>query len=110
MGAAGRAPATAGRPVDARRPVGVEEPLQVPPVGVAVQDHRRALGRVAVLVDVGRDLGDARDPEVPRRHRPAEVLEERQHEAADAAVDVAADAPLGGQRRQLLDRVDTPYG
>ena len=46
------------------------------------------------------------DRERPGRHRAAEPRGERQHPAADAGVDVAADAALGGQRGDLGDRVD----
>ena len=105
IGAAGRAPATRGRAVEARRPLVVDEELVPEPVLVAVQHRRRALRRVAVLVDVGRDLGDARDAEVPGRHVVPDALEERQHEPADARVDVAARAVLGRERGEVGHRV-----
>ena len=52
------------------------------------------LKRVAVLVGVGRDLVTPGHPEVEDRDVVAELLAERQDEAAEAAVDVQADAAL----------------
>ena len=80
------------------------------PVLVAVKHDGRALGGVAVLVDVGRDLGDAGDPEVPGWDVVAQALEEREHEPADARVDVTGHAVRGGERRELGDRVHDPVG
>ena len=58
---------------------------------VAVQHHRRVLRRIAVLVHVGGDAGDAVDGEIEIAHRLAEPPQERQVDAADAAVDVKQD-------------------
>ena len=71
-----------------------------------MHDHRGALGRVAVLVHVGRDRGHAGDAEVERRYASAQPLEKGEHEAAQTRVGVERDAALGGQPGQLLDRVD----
>ena len=59
---------------------------------------------------VGRHRGDAREPEVERRHRGAEPLRPREHEAAEAGVDVAADAALARELGELLDRIDDAVG
>ena len=55
---------------------------------------RRALERVAVLVGVGGDAGDAGQAEVEGGDVVAELLAEREDEAAEAAVDVERDAGL----------------
>ena len=78
------------------------------PVRVAVKHDRRTLRAVAVLVDVGRDLGDPFDPEVPGRDVVPEPLQERQDEPADAGVDVAAQAVRRSQRSELWDGVHDP--
>ena len=62
----------------------------------AVDDHRRALGRVAELVQVDGDRRHAVDPEVPRWDGVAEQLQVGERDPAHARVDVAADAALGG--------------
>ena len=72
----------------------------------AVEQHRDALGRVRVLVQVDADARDAVDREGPRRR----VVEVRQHPTADAGVDVAADAALDRQGGDLGDRVDDAVG
>ncbi len=64
---------------------------------LAVQQQRDALGRVGVLVQVDADAGDAVDGERPRRR----VVQEGQHPAAHAGVDVAAHAPGRGGRGDL---------
>jgi hypothetical protein len=87
-----REPSMPGRAVLAAGPVGEEEVLGVAPRLVAEQQHRRALEGVAVLVGVGRDAGDAGEAEVEHRDVVAELLAERQDEAAEAAVDVQPDA------------------
>jgi hypothetical protein len=95
-----------GRSVEAAEPA-VEGPrLVATQLLRAMQDHRCALGRVAELVDVGRDRVHALDPEVPRRHVAAEHLGERQHEAAHAGVDVTVGADRRGQCRDRRDRID----
>ncbi len=60
----------ARRSVDATEPVVGDEGLVAAQLLVAVHDHRRALGRVAVLVQVDGDARDTRNREVPRRDRP----------------------------------------
>ena len=80
------------------------EHLVLEDVGVARQDRRRALRRVAELVQVGRDRRHARDPEVEDGDRVAQLLDERQEIAADARVDVEVDVPLEGEGRELADR------
>src|SRR6516225_9051694 len=102
----GPAPRERGGQVQATRPVGARVVLELPQVLSAVQDHRRALGGVAVLVRVGRHRGDARQPEVERRHRVAEPLGPGHDEPPEAGIDVAAGAALGGQRGDLRYRVD----
>ena len=77
------------RRVEASEPAVEDERLVAPQLLRPVQDDRHALRDVAELVDVGRDRVHAVDPEVPRRHLPAEHLGERQHEPAHAGVDVA---------------------
>ena len=100
------------RALDARRhvlaagPAGQEEVLAVAQRLVAEQQGRRALERVAVLVGVGRDAGDAGDAEVEHRDVVAELLAEREDEPAEAAVDVQADAAARGELAELVDRVD----
>ena len=80
------------------------------PIVVAVHDHRSALGDVAVLVDVARHRGHARQSEVEGLDVAPEVLEERQHEATDARVDVTANAGVVGQRGEFLDGVHDAVG
>ncbi len=99
-----------GRAVEPTRPRVVEEVLVAQELGVAVQQHRHPLERPPVLVDVGRQRGDARDRQVPRGHRLAEPLPERQEPPAEAGVDVEERPPLVGQCRQLGDGVDDAVG
>ena len=94
------------RPVEAAQPVGGDERLQAGQVGIAVEDDRHPLGRVSVLVEVGADGRHPGDGQVPGFGDVAERAEEGEDEPAQAGVDVAEDAPLGGQRRQVGDRVD----
>ena len=68
IGRPGPAALHARRRVEAAEPVVEHERLVAAQLLRAVQEHRRALRRVAELVHVGRDRGDAVDPEVPRRH------------------------------------------
>ena len=77
------------RGVQPTQPAVEHERLERPQLLGAVDDDRHALGRVAELVDVGRDRVHAVDAEVPRRDVPTEQLGERQHEPAHARVDVA---------------------
>ena len=88
----------AGAGVEATEPVVEHEGLVAAQRLGAVEHHRRALRRVAELVQVGADRGDAVHPEVPRRHVVAELLDEREEEAAHAGVGVEAGARVGGQR------------
>ena len=96
----------AGRGVLPARPVGHEEVLAVAERDVAEREHRRALEAVAVLVGVGRDRRDAGHAEVEERDVVAELPTPRKDEAAEAAVDVEADAALEREVGQLADRVD----
>jgi hypothetical protein len=57
-------------------------------------------------VQVGRDRGDLVDPEVPGRDRPAQRLDPRQDEAADAGVDVQRQVVARGDGAQRGDGVD----
>jgi hypothetical protein len=57
-------------------------------------------------VRVGRDRGDARHAEVPGRHLVAEALDPGEQPAAEAAVDVHADAARLRELGDLLDGVD----
>ena len=102
----GRLPRERRRAVEAARPVGGGEVLVAAQLEAAVEHHRGALGRVAVLVGVGRHRRHARQAEVERRHRVAELLGPRQHEPAEAGVGVEADAALPGQLARAPDRVD----
>ena len=82
------------------------EVLRAPVRRRAVQQDRGALGGVGVLVGVDRDRGDAVDRERPRRHVATDPCGVRQHPAADAGVDVAADPARGsggGDRRHRVD-------
>ncbi|CAM3541579.1 hypothetical protein NODU109028_21505 [Nocardioides dubius] len=89
-------------------PCGAREELRLAERGVAVQEHRGPLGRVAVLVQVHRDAGDAVDGEGPRRDVAAQPRRERQHPAADAGIDVTAHPGGGSGRRELGHGVDHP--
>ena len=99
-----------GRGVEATEPVVEHEGLVAPQFLAAMQDDRHALGGVAELVDVGRDRGDARDPEVPRGDGAPEPLGERQDEAAHAGVDVTARADRLGQGGDVGDGVHDALG
>ena len=101
-----REPAKPGETYRPPGQVGVREVLVLAQLLVAVQQDAGALEGVAVLVRVGGDRGHARDAEVPRRHLVAEALDPREQPAAEAAVDVQADAPRPRQLGELLDRVD----
>ncbi len=94
IGSPERAALHVGRRVEPAEPVVEHERLVTTQLLAAVQDHRRALRRVPELVQVGRDRRDAVDPEVPRRHRLAEQLHEREDEPAHARVDVHPRARL----------------
>ena len=96
------------RVVQATGPRGGRVVLQMAELGRPVQDDRRALRGIAVLVGVAADRRHAGDPEVERWHRVAEPLGPRQQEATEAAVGVEADVPLRRRGRQLFDRVDQP--
>ena len=96
----------AGARVEAAEPVVEHEGLVAAQRLGAVEHHRRALRRVAELVQVGADGGDAVHPEVPRRHVVAQLLDEREQEAAHAGVGVEAGARVGGHGRELGDGVD----
>jgi hypothetical protein len=72
----------------------------------AVDDHRRALGAVAVLVDVGGHGGDTRNAEVEGRNRRAEAFQEGEQEASETRIGVERDAPFGGEGRELGNGVD----
>jgi hypothetical protein len=103
--------AAAGHPrrdVEPSRPVRRGEVLVPPQRLVPVGQHRGPLEGVAVLVGVRRDRGDARHPEVERGDRQPQPGPPGQDEATQASVDVHADATLGGQGGQVLDRVDEP--
>ena len=91
-------------------PPGTGEELRSPYGRITVEQQRGALGCVGVLVQVDRDGADARDGERPGGDRPAEPGGVGQHPAADARVDVAADALCGRGCRDLGDRVDHPVG
>ena len=76
-------------------------------VFVPIEQSRRALERVTVLVGVGRDGGDAGQAEVEDGDVVAQLLAPRQDEAAEAAVGVEADAALARDLAELLDRQST---
>ena len=86
-------------------PGGGGEELRLAQRRVAVQQQRRALGGVGVLVGVDRDRRDALHREGPRRHGATEPGGVGQHPPADARVDVAAHPARGGCRGDLGDRV-----
>ena len=100
----------AGRHVLAAAPVEEVEVLRLAQRLVAEQQRRAALERVAVLVGVGRDRGDAGDPEVEHGDVVPELLAERQDEPAEAAVHVHAHPARRRELRQLGDRVDRAVG
>src|ERR687897_539197 len=88
-GAPGAFPRRGGRPVEPAGPAVEQEVLERQVVVVTVEQQGRALEAPAVLVDVGREGRHPVDPEVPRRYRLAEPLEERQHPPPQAGGDVA---------------------
>src|SRR5262249_37698302 len=94
--------------VEAARPLRGLVVLEVAQVLVAVQHHRGALGRVAVLVRVGRHRRDAGNPEVERWHVVAEPFGPRQYEAAEARVGVEPDVARARELGEFADRVDHP--
>jgi hypothetical protein len=101
-------PRGGGRPVQAPGPAVEEEPL-VPERGrVAVEDDRRALEGVPVLVQVGRQRGDAFDAEVPGRDRFADAGPEGEQPTAEAGVDVHREIAFERDRGEGLDGVDDP--
>ena len=67
IGRPGLAALHSRRRVEAPEPVVEHEGLVAAQLLVAVDEHRRALRRVAELVDVGRDRRDAGHAKVPRR-------------------------------------------
>jgi hypothetical protein len=75
-------------------PVGEGEKLVRPQRFAAVQHHRRALGRVAVLVRVGRHGRDTGAREIEGRDAVPQLLSEGQEESAEACVYVQ---PCGAQ-------------
>ena len=77
---------------------------------VAVEDDRYALGRVAVLVQIGADRGDPWDGQVPLLGDVSERAQKRQDEPAQAGVDVAEDAAFQCQGAEFGDRVDHALG
>ena len=109
-GAARLRPQHARGAVEAAQPVVGDERLVATEVLGSVEDHRRALGGVAELVEVDGDRRDAVDPEVPGCDGVAEQLQVGERDTAHARVDVAADASLGGDGRHLLDRVHHALG
>src|SRR3972149_5800450 len=103
-------PGEGGRAVKAPGPVGDREVLVMAELVATIEDDRRALGGVAVLVRVGGDGGDAREPEIERGYVVAQLLGPGEEEAAEAAVGVEADASGPRQLRELLDGVDDAGG
>ncbi len=75
-------------------------------LAVAVQEHRRVLGSVAVLVHVCGDAGHALDREVEGPRNQAQAPHERQDDATDTGVYVEEDSSLACGRGHLFDRVD----
>jgi hypothetical protein len=84
------------------RPARVRIPGVPAQLGLREQQHRGALRRVAVLVQVDRQRAGSRHGQVERRR----VGQEGQHPAADAGVHVAAHAALGRGRGDRRHRVD----
>ena len=73
------------------------------PVGIGMQQQRRTLGCVPVLVQVGRQTGHARNPEVEGLGVRAPP---RQGETAEARVDVQRDTGVEGDPTEDLDGID----
>ena len=71
-------------------------------VAVAVQQERRALWCVAVLVQVGGEAGDAVDSKIPGR----QTIPPRQCETAEAGVDVEGEIARPGDLGDLGDRIE----
>ena len=80
------------------------------PIRVAMQNHRRTLGGVPVLVHVGTDLGDTLDAEVPWGNVVAERFQERQHETPDTPVHMTSDAALTRDRGKFGHRIHDAVG
>jgi hypothetical protein len=85
------------------RPAGGREPVRLPQFGRGGEQHRDALGRVAVLVQVDRHRRHAGHRQVEPL---GDVVQERQDPAADAGIHVARDPGRGGQGGHLADRVE----
>ena len=98
------------RGVEPAQPVGGHEQLLAGQLVRPVEDHRDALRRVAVLVDVGRHGSHAGEPEVEGLVEASELGQEGQEEAAHAGVDVAQDAPVQRQRGDVGNGVDHALG
>ena len=99
-------PGHGGGGVEAAEPVRRHEQLLPGELVGAVQDDRDTLGRVAVLVHVGRHGGDARDAKIEGHVQPAQFGQVREEEASHARVDVAQDATRRRQCRNVSDGVD----
>ena len=99
-----------GRGVEASEPVTRGEYLMPGQLVRAVENHRDAFGRVAVLVDVGRHRRDAGETEVEWLGKAPELGEKGQEESTHTCIDVTEDPPLLGQRGDVGDRVDHALG
>lgn len=103
VGCGAPAAGEAGGDVQPSRPFGDGRVLRAPELAASEEHDAGALVREAVLVRVRRHGRHACDGEVERRHLEAQAPHERQHEGAEAAVDVQADAGPRGGTRDALD-------
>ena len=95
------------RGVEAAEPVVEHEGLVAAQRLGAVEQHGRALGGVAELVEVGRDRGDARRPGSPTAGRRAELLDERAGRSRPCTRRCGSwRRPSAASGSQLRDRVD----
>src|SRR5262245_36435089 len=85
---AGTGPSEIQGRIDTGWPLGIRETLKRLQITVAQQQARRTSVGISVLVKVDRQGANVGDPEVEARNSLAEILRERQHESADAGIDV----------------------
>ena len=104
-GPAGPGAGHGGRGINAAGPIRIHKELVATQRRVAIQDHRSALGRVRVLVQVHRQRRDARDAEIERGDRVSQFAHKGQHKTADAGVGVKQDAVLLRHLGQIGDGV-----
>src|SRR5215469_10604366 len=104
------------RPDQALRRIGPAGPAiegkakELPILGMAQDQGGHAAGGEAEFVQIGGERADAFDLETPGRDGCAGGPEEGQEIAADAAIDMAPEPVLAGDRRDGGNRIDETMG